>query len=82
MDLGPQVDTILERTCFHLGLKNHCYHTRELQSLFDNPEFIQVGFHISQFFTVAIDTKIDRANTKVLYSALEYALTHLNVSIF
>jgi hypothetical protein len=53
-----------------------------VESLFDNPEFIPAGFHIERFITVAVDTEADRANTKALYSALEIASTHLNVSVF
>jgi hypothetical protein len=64
MDLGPLVDTILER-----------------DRMFDNPKFIQVGFHIVRFITAVVDTEADQANTKVLYSTLETASTHLNISL-
>jgi hypothetical protein len=30
------------------------------ESLFDNPKFIQAGFHISWFIMTAIDTKVDQ----------------------
>jgi hypothetical protein len=43
--------------------------------------FIQAGFHIGRFVTAAVDTEVDRANTKVLNSALETALTHLDISL-
>jgi hypothetical protein len=52
-----------------------------VESLFDNPEFIQAGFHISLFIMAVVDTEADRANTKVIYYALETASTHLDVSI-
>jgi hypothetical protein len=51
------------------------------ESLFDNPEFIKTGFHISRFITIAVDTEADQANIKALYSDLKSALTHLNVSV-
>jgi hypothetical protein len=51
------------------------------KSLLDNLEFIQVGIRIGQFVTAAVDTEVDRANTKALYSALESTSTHLNVSL-
>jgi hypothetical protein len=57
-------------------------YSRAVESLFDNPEFIQVGFHIGRYVTMAIDTEVDQTNTKALYFALEAALTHLGVSIF
>jgi hypothetical protein len=83
MDLGPSVNTILERARLHPDQKNHRDNIRGSQShCFDNPEFIQTGFHIGRFIMAAIDTEVDRANTKALYSALESASTHLNVSIF
>jgi hypothetical protein len=52
------------------------------ESLFDNPKFMQAGFHISQFITMAVGTKVDQANTKALYFSLKTASTHLDVSIF
>jgi hypothetical protein len=48
--------------------------------LFDNPEFIQVGFHIGRFIKAAVDTEADRANTKARYYTLETASAHLDVS--
>jgi hypothetical protein len=54
---------------------------RVVESLFDNPKFIQAGFHIGWFVTVVVDTEADQTNTKALYSALETASTHLDVSL-
>jgi hypothetical protein len=51
------------------------------KSLADNPEFTKAGFHIGRFVTATIDTKVDRANIKALYSNLEFALTCIIVSI-
>jgi hypothetical protein len=56
-------------------------YSRVVESLFDNPKFIQSGFHIGWFVTVVVDTEADRTNTKALYSALETASTHLDVSL-
>jgi hypothetical protein len=50
-------------------------YSRVAESLADNPEFIKVGFHIGRFIIAAVDTKADRANTKMLYSDLESAST-------
>jgi hypothetical protein len=55
---------------------------RVAESLFDNPKFMQDGFHISRFITMAVDTEVDQANTKALYFALKTTSTHLYVSIF
>jgi hypothetical protein len=45
-------------------------------SLFGNLKFIQARFHIGRFIMAAVDTEVDQANTKALYSALESASTH------
>jgi hypothetical protein len=52
-----------------------------VESLFDNCEFIQAGFHIGRFITAVVDTEVDQANIKALYLDLKLALTHLNVSV-
>jgi hypothetical protein len=56
-------------------------YSRVAESLFDNPEFIQAGFHNGRFITTAVDIEADEANIKALYSDLKSALTHLNVSV-
>jgi hypothetical protein len=56
-------------------------YSRVTESLFNNPEFIQDGFHIDRFVTAIADTEADQANTKALYLALETDLTHLDVSL-
>jgi hypothetical protein len=49
-------------------------------SLWDNPDFIQAGFHINQFVTIAIDTEADREKIKALYSNLKTTSDWINVS--
>jgi hypothetical protein len=56
-------------------------HSRVAEFLTNNPKFIKVRFHIDWFIIAAIDIEADRANIKALYSDLEFASTHLNVSI-
>jgi hypothetical protein len=51
-----------------------------LESLWDNPEFIQASFHIGRFITVAIDTEADRENIKALYSSLKSTSAQIDVS--
>jgi hypothetical protein len=50
------------------------------ESLWDNPEFIQAGFHLGWFVTVAVDTEADRENVKVLYSSLKTTSAQIDVS--
>jgi hypothetical protein len=47
----------------------------------DNPEFIQVELYNGWFIMEAVDTEADWANTKVHYSTLESASTHLNINL-
>jgi hypothetical protein len=35
--------------------------------MWDNPEFIQTGFHIGRFIMAVVDTEADRENIKMLY---------------
>jgi hypothetical protein len=55
-------------------------HSRVVESLLDNLEFIQVRFHIRQFVTTAIDTEADRENIKVLYTILKSTSAQIDVS--
>jgi hypothetical protein len=51
-----------------------------VESLWDNPEFIQAGFHIGQFITAGVDTKVEQENIKALYSSLKTTSTQIDVS--
>jgi hypothetical protein len=51
-----------------------------VESLWDNPEFIQAGFHIGRFITVAVDTEADRENINALYSSLKFTSAQIDVS--
>jgi hypothetical protein len=55
-------------------------HSRVVESLLDNLEFIQVGFHIRWFVTTAIDTEADRENIKALYTILKSTSAQIDVS--
>jgi hypothetical protein len=48
--------------------------------MWDNPEFIQTGFHIGRFITAAIDTEADRENIKMLYPCLKSTSAQIDVS--
>jgi hypothetical protein len=49
------------------------------ESLWDNPDFIQTGFHISRFITVSVKTKVEQENIKVLYTILGTTSVQINV---
>jgi hypothetical protein len=55
-------------------------HSWVTESLWDNPKFIQVRFHIRRFVTAAINTKADRENIKVLYVSLKSTSAQMDVS--
>jgi hypothetical protein len=54
--------------------------SRVTESLWDNLDFIQVGFHVGRFVTAAVGTKADRDNIKVLYSSLKTTSDQIDVS--
>jgi hypothetical protein len=45
MDIGPSMGSNLTRVHLHLGLKRNC-DSQVMESVSDNPEFIQVEFRI------------------------------------
>jgi hypothetical protein len=55
-------------------------HLWVVESLWDNPEFIQAGFHIGWFVTTTVDIEADRENVKVIYSSLKTTSTQIDVS--
>jgi hypothetical protein len=55
-------------------------HSWVTKSLWDNPEFIQAGFHLGWFVTEAVDTESDRENVKALYSSLKTTSAQIDVS--
>jgi hypothetical protein len=51
-----------------------------IESLWDNPDFIQARFHVSQFITAALDTEADWENIWALYSSLKTTLDQIDAS--
>jgi hypothetical protein len=49
------------------------------KSLWDNPYFIWVGFHIGWFITVSVNTEAEWENIKALYARLETTSVQINV---
>jgi hypothetical protein len=54
-------------------------HSRIAESMWDNPDFIQAGFHIDWFVTASVSTKVEWENIKALYSSLETTSAQINV---
>jgi hypothetical protein len=50
-----------------------------VETLANNPNFIQAGFHIGRFITTVVDTEADRLNTEALWTELESTSTRINV---
>jgi hypothetical protein len=48
--------------------------------LWDNPDFIQAGFHIGRYVTTFMNFEAERENSKALYSSLETTSAQINVS--
>jgi hypothetical protein len=58
-------------------------HSWVVESLRDNPEFIQARFHIRRFVTVTIDTKADRDGSDLLalHSSLKTTSAQIDGSV-
>jgi hypothetical protein len=50
------------------------------ETLANDPDFVQAGFHIGRFITVVVDTEAGRLNTKALRTELESTSTKINVN--
>jgi hypothetical protein len=50
--------------------------------MWDNPNFIQVRFHIGQYISASVNTKAKREQIKVVYSIMKTTLKLIDVSIF
>jgi hypothetical protein len=55
-------------------------HSRVIESLWDNPDFILAGFHVGRFVTAIVDTKADQDNINALYYSLKRTLDQIDVS--
>jgi hypothetical protein len=51
-----------------------------VETLANDPEFIQARFHIGRFITAAVDTEADCLNTVALRTELDSDLTRINMS--
>jgi hypothetical protein len=50
------------------------------ETLANDPDVIQVGFHIGKFITIVVDTEADRLNTKGLLTESESCLNRIKVN--
>jgi hypothetical protein len=54
--------------------------SRVAESLWDNLDFIQAGFHVGRFVTAIVGTEADRTNINALYSSLKTTSDQIDVS--
>jgi hypothetical protein len=59
-----------------------CQYSRVAESLWDNPDFIQVGFHIGQYVSVSVNTAAKQEQIKALYSSMKTTSELVGVSIY
>jgi hypothetical protein len=62
--------------------KQQCQYSHVAESMWDNPNFIQVRFHIGQYISASVNTKAKREQIKVVYSIMKTTLELIDVSIF
>jgi hypothetical protein len=55
-------------------------YSRVAESLWDNPNFIQAGFHIVLYVTTSMNSEVERENIKALYSNIETTSAQIIVS--
>jgi hypothetical protein len=48
--------------------------------MWDNLDFIQAEFHISQYVTASMNSEAEQENIKALYSSLKTTSAQINVS--
>jgi hypothetical protein len=59
MDLGLLVALSMVRARSSHSLRNLHDNIDGLASLWDNPDFIQAGFHVGRFITAVVESKAD-----------------------
>jgi hypothetical protein len=52
------------------------------ESLWDNPDFIQAGFHIGRYVTASVNIEAEREQIKALYSRMKTTSKLIEVSIY
>jgi hypothetical protein len=57
-------------------------YSRIAESLWDNPNFIQAGFHIGRYVTASVNTEAEREQIKALYSNMKTTSELVDVSIY
>jgi hypothetical protein len=55
---------------------------RVAKSLWDNPDFIQAGYHIGRYVTASVNTEAKREQIRALYSSMKTTSKLIDVSIY
>jgi hypothetical protein len=55
---------------------------RVAESLWDNPDFIQAGFHIGRYISVSVNTQAEQEQIKALYSSMKTTSELIDVSFY
>jgi hypothetical protein len=62
--------------------KQQRQYSRVTGSLWDNPDFIQVGFHIGRYVSASVNTKAEQEQIKALCSSMKTTSELIDVSIY
>jgi hypothetical protein len=57
-------------------------YSRVTESLWDNPDFIQAGFHIGHYISATVNTQAEQEQIKALYSSIQTTSELIDVSVF
>jgi hypothetical protein len=76
---GPQPD---EGSSVPRSKKQQRQYSHVVESLWDNPDIIQAGFHIGRYVTASLNTEAEQEQIKALYSSMKTTSELIDVSIF
>jgi hypothetical protein len=62
--------------------KQPCQYSHIAESLWDNLDFIQAGFHIGRYISTSVNIEAKREQIKALYSSMKNTSWLIGVSIF
>jgi hypothetical protein len=57
-------------------------YSQVVESLWDNPNFIQAGFHIGRYVSTSVNTQAEQEQIKALYSSMKTTSQLIDVSFY
>jgi hypothetical protein len=64
-----------------MSRKQPAQYSRVVESLWDNLEFIQAGYHIRRYLTASVNTEAEQERIKSLYSSMKTTSELIDISM-